>query len=343
MIVSKHINAEAVEAMRTLVERAHKVAITCHVSPDGDAMGSTLALAGVLNNMGKHAIVVTPDRPPKSLAFLPGAADVVSASYKQAAATNILGSSDLVMCLDFNAVKRVDKMAPLLSGAPAPKVMIDHHLDPEPFCDVTISVPQMSSTCELLYEVLKRLGWLGHLDTRAASCLYTGMMTDTGNFTYNSNDPELYLIIADLLSRGIDKDRLYAQACNTCSEECLRLNGYALSEKMKVWPEYQAALITLSYEELVRFGYVKGDTEGLVNRPLAIPGVTYSCFLREDEPGFVKVSMRSKGSFPVNVICERHFNGGGHRNASGGELDMTIDEATALFESLLDENKQQDI
>lgn len=338
MIGRKDINAEAVEALRELVRESRKVAVTCHVSPDGDAMGSTLAMAGVLTAMGKHAIVVTPDRPPKSLSFLPGMAEVVSASYKPAAAANILSSSDLLLCLDFNAAKRVDKMAPQLLGSGARKVMIDHHLDPEPFCDVTISVPGMSSTCELLYEVLKRLGWLEYLDTDAASCLYTGMMTDTGNFTYNSNDPEIYRIIADLVARGVDKDRIYNLACNTFSEQCLRLNGYALSEKMQVWPEHRAALITLSHEELVSYGYVKGDTEGLVNRPLAIPGVSYSCFLREDEPGFVKVSMRSKGAFPVNVICERHFHGGGHRNASGGELDMTIGEAAALFESLLEEN-----
>lgn len=338
MTVEKHLNPESIEALRTLVERARKIAVTCHVSPDGDAIGSTLALAGVLNAMGKHAIVVTPDRPPRSLSFLPGIAAVVSASCKPSAAVNILHSADLVLCLDYNAAKRVDKMAEPLLSSPARKVMIDHHLDPEPFCDVTISVPAMSSTCELLYQVLAALGWLGHMDVDAASCLYTGMMTDTGNFTYNSNDPELYTIVADLVSKGVDKDRLYNLAFNTCSEQCLRLNGFALNEKMQVWPAHRAALITLSYEELCRYGYAKGDTEGLVNRPLAIPEVTYSCFLREDEPGFVKVSMRSQGTFPVNVICERHFNGGGHRNAAGGELDMTIDEGAALFTSLLDEN-----
>lgn len=331
----KTLNPESIAALSSLVERANKIVLTCHVSPDGDAMGSTLGAARILSNMGKHAIVVTPDRPPRSLSFLPGMSQVIAATYKPSAARNILLSADLILCLDFNIPRRVDKMAPLLLEAKAPRVLIDHHLDPGDFCQVTISRPRMSSTCELLYCVARDAGWLRYVDTEAATCIYTGMMTDTGNFTYNSGDPELYIIIADLVRRGIDKDRIYNLACNTFSEACLRINGFALAERMEVFPEHHAALITLSYEDLQRFGYVKGDTEGLVNRPLAIPGVVYSTFLREDEPGFVKVSMRSRGSFPVNKICEEYFHGGGHRNAAGGEMDMTLAEVTEIFRSSL--------
>ncbi len=331
------LDLEAIGRLKGLVEMARKIVLTCHVSPDGDAMGSTLGLARVLQLMGKHPIVITPDRPPKSLAFLPGYDEVVPASYKPTAAANLLHSADLIFCLDYNASKRVDKMEQLLS-ATATKVMIDHHLDPEGFCDLTISMPHISSTCALLYLVIEAAGWLEWLDVQAASCLYTGMMTDTGNFSYNSNDPRLYLIVAELVRRGVDKDAIYNMACNTFSESCLRLNGYALSEKVQILRDHKAALITLSLDELQRFGYVKGDTEGLVNKPLAIPGVAYSCFMREDEPGFVKVSMRSKGAFPVNRVCEDYFHGGGHKNAAGGELYMSLDEAVTLFMNTLTSN-----
>ena len=317
--------------MKGLVERARKIVLTCHVSPDGDAMGSTLGLARVLQLMGKHPIVVTPDRPPKSLTFLPGYSDVVPASFKPGVASNLLRSADLVVCLDFNASKRGEQMEDYLLQSPATKAIIAHHLGPVGFCDLTMSMPRRSSACALLYLIMEAAGWLDYLDRQAASCIYTGMMTDTGNFSYNSNDPRLYHIVADLVSRGVDKDAIYNMACNTFGESCLRLNGYALAEKMQIMRGHQAALIALSLDELQRFGYVKGDTEGLVNRPLAIPGVAYSCFLREDEPGFVKVSMRSKGSFPVNRVCEDYFNGGGHKNAAGGDISMGLDEAIALF------------
>lgn len=228
------LDLEAVGRLKGLVEKARKIVLTCHVSPDGDAMGSTLGLARVLQLMGKHPIVITPDRPPKSLAFLPGYDEVVPASYKPTAAANLLHSADLIFCLDYNASKRVDKMEEQLLSATATKVMIDHHLDPEGFCDLTISMPHISSTCALLYLVIEAAGWLEWLDVQAASCLYTGMMTDTGNFSYNSNDPRLYLIVAELVRRGVDKDAIYNMACNTFSESCLRLNGYALSEKMQI-------------------------------------------------------------------------------------------------------------
>lgn len=332
------LDLDATGRFRSLVENAHKIVLTCHVSPDGDAMGSTLGMARLLQNMGKHPVVVTPDRPPKSLTFLPGYDEVVAASFKPGIASNLLRSADLILCLDFNAAKRVDKMVDYLLCSRAKKVMIDHHLDPEDFCDLTISMPHISSTCALLYLVIEAAGWLDYLDVEAASCIYTGMMTDTGNFSYNSDDPRLYLIVADLVRRGVDKDALYDKACNTFSESCLRLKGYALAEKMKLLREHKAALITLSLDELHRFGYVKGDTEGLVNTPLSIPGIVYSCFMREDEPGFVKVSMRSKGFFPVNRVCEDFFNGGGHRNAAGGELYMGLNDAVSLFMTTLTSN-----
>lgn len=334
------LNKESLAKLRRLIDTASRIVLTCHVAPDGDALGSTLAFCQVLRAMGKHATVVTPDRPPRSLTFLPGINDLTAASCNTYQARGLIRNADLILCLDFNASKRLDQLAESILEAKAPKVLIDHHLDPENFASVIFSHPDMAATCQLLYHILKAEDWFNFLDRDGASCLYTGMMTDTGNFTYNSSSPDIYEIIADLLlSKGINKDELYARACNTFSESCLRLNGYALSEKMQIFKEHKAALIVLTHEELKRFGYIKGDTEGLVNKPLSIPGVIYSVFIREDE-AMIKVSMRSKGTFPVNRLCEQYFNGGGHRNAAGGEMNTRLDTVVDIFlKSLTDNDK----
>ena len=324
-------NLTEIARLRELIDSAKEIVITCHVSPDGDAIGSSLAMQRVMSRLKKIAWVVTPDLAPRSLGFLPGVHDIIAASQKPARARELMARADLVVCLDFNAIMRVDKLGESLRKSPAPKVLIDHHLYPESFAEVIISRPEASSTCYLLYNVLCALGMDSLIDREAAECIYTGMMTDTGGFTYNSNDPGLYLVIAALLERGFDKDRIYKLVFDTSSETRLRLCGYALYKKMMVFPEHKAALITLSCEELAEFNYCKGDTESLVNRPLAMPGVVWSVFLREDEHGFVKVSTRSKGHFPVNKVCERHFGGGGHENAAGGEFYGSLDEAVAVL------------
>lgn len=331
------LDSKDLSVLKSLVDNAKRIVLTCHVAPDGDALGSTLAFCQVLKAMGKNAIVVSPDRPPRSLAFLPGINDLVAASCNTYQARGLMRNADLIICLDFNALKRLDLLSGPVTSAKAPKVLIDHHLDPENFAAVTFSFPSMAATCQLLFHILDAEGWLRYLDRDGASCLYTGLMTDTGNFSYNSSNPDLYLIIASLLEKGIDKDDLYTKACNTFSESCLRLNGYALCEKMQVFAEHKAALIVLTREDLERFGYIKGDTEGLVNKPLAIPGVEYSVFIREDE-SMIKVSMRSKGNFPVNKLCEQYFNGGGHRNAAGGEMTLPLTDVVDIFLGSLNDN-----
>ncbi len=331
------LDSKDLSVLKSLVDNAKRIVLTCHVAPDGDALGSTLAFCQVLKAMGKNAIVVSPDRPPRSLAFLPGINDLVAASCNTYQARGLMRNADLIICLDFNALKRLDLLSGPVTSAKAPKVLIDHHLDPENFAAVTFSFPSMAATCQLLFHILDAEGWLGYLDRDGASCLYTGLMTDTGNFSYNSSNPDLYLIIASLLEKGIEKDDLYTKACNTFSESCMRLNGYALCEKMQVFAEHKAALIVLTREDLERFGYIKGDTEGLVNKPLAIPGVEYSVFIREDE-SMIKVSMRSKGNFPANKLCEQYFNGGGHRNAAGGEMTLPLTDVVDIFLGSLNDN-----
>jgi phosphoesterase RecJ-like protein len=289
-------------------------------------MGSSLGLCKALRNAGKEVKVITPDTPPKYLMFLPGAENIVVFTRHELYAKNLLANADLIFCLDYNDSKRIDLVAPALLASRAQKVMIDHHLYPDTFPDLIISHPEISSTSVLVYRVLSAIGLLRFVDIDVATALYTGMMTDTGNFSYNSNDPELYRVVARLLEKGIDKDGIYKRVYFTNSVNRLRLNGFALCENLVHYPDHRAALITLTRDELNRYHYQKGDTEDLVNRPLTCPDITYSVFLRE-ETDYIKVSTRSKGDFPVNKLCQEYFNGGGHLNAAGGEFYGTLQEA----------------
>ncbi len=335
--VSNIVEDGTIVAINNLITNATNIVITCHVSPDGDAVGASLALKHVLVQLNKNVEVVTPDQCPKSLQFLPGIKTIIPYSINKAVADKKIHEADLIFCLDFNSLYRVDKMAEILSSASAYKVLIDHHLEPEDFASITISKPNLSSTCLLLYYVINQLKLSDYITNDVATCIYTGMLTDTGNFSYNSNDADLYLVISDLLKCGIDKDSIYNQVYNTNNESRIRLCGYALDQKMQLFPDNHASLICINKEELEKFNYEKGDTEGLVNIPLSIPGICYSAFFREDDD-YVKISMRSIGDFPVNKICEKYFNGGGHKNAAGGEFYGTIVEAELLFKSILFEN-----
>lgn len=325
-MIKRVINEEQTKKLKQLIADAKNIVITCHMSPDGDAVGSSLGLMHVLRTMGKYTSVVTPDMVPVSLNFLPGVKSIVVYTRQELLAKQLVKEADLIICLDFNALYRIDRFAPVIGQAKATKVMIDHHLDPENFTDLCISYPQMSSTCELLYNAIVLTGMKRFLNYNSATCIYTGMMTDTGNFTYNSNNSDLYIIIAELLKYGIDKDYIYNTAMNTFSADRLRLMGYAMSEKMEVFPEVGGAIIELTREELYSFNYQKGDTESLVNKPLSIPGIYWSIFLREDAD-YIKVSARSTGDFAVNGYCEQYFSGGGHKNAAGGEFIGTIEDA----------------
>lgn len=337
MELQRSISVSDIEQFAKLVTDGSHFVITCHMTPDGDALGSSLGLCHILRRMGKSAVVVTPDTPASTLDFLPGFHDIVIASRFPERVRGLLAAADTIVCLDFNSLKRIDRLAPMIEGSNAVKILIDHHLNPDDFADLTISRPEQSSTCSLLFHILWQAGMYDLIDVDSATCIYTGMLTDTGNFSYNSNDPDLYSIISLLLAKGLDKDEVYTLAWNTHRAESLRINGYALYRKMQIIPEHQLAVIILDRKELNEFSYVKGDTEGLVNRPLAVPGVTWSVYLRQDEADFVKVSMRSKGRFPVNLVCERLFGGGGHLNAAGGEFTGTAAEALELIMNALDD------
>lgn len=325
---------KAIRKIRDLLDSVDTIVVTTHSAPDGDAIGSTTAFASVMARLGKTVNVIIPDMMPPVLRSVPGAKDVIDATKYPDFAQKLISEAELIVCLDFNDLKRIGKLAEFVTKSQAPKVLIDHHLYPGDFADVKISKPEVSSTCYLLFRVLCALELFAEIDKDCATSLLTGMMTDTGNFSYNCADPQIYNVVAELVGKGADKEKIYRQQFATHSLDSIRLNAYALLEKMELWPEYGAALISLNREELNNFHYVKGDTEGLVNRPLEIPEIQYSAFMREEE-GFVKVSMRSLGDFPVNELCSEYFNGGGHLNASGGEFKGTLDECTALFRSLV--------
>lgn len=333
-MISRIIDEKDVKQVRNLLENSNRIVITCHLTPDGDAIGSSLGLMHTLNALGKTTAVVTPDMVPKSLMFLPGAKEAVAFTRHPEFVAKLLNDADLVFCLDYNESKRVDQLEPVLLASKAPKVMVDHHPNPADFTNVVISHPESSSTSILIFRLLCRLELFDRINLAAAQCIFTGMMTDTGNFSYNSNEPDLYIVIAELLKKGIDKDKLYQQACNTFSESSLRLNGYALAEKMELIPEHRCSLISLDADELEKFHYEKGDTEGLVNKPLAMPEVIWSVYLRRD-PNQIKISMRSKGNFPVNEICRNVFGGGGHLNAAGAEFKGSLNDCISTLKSAM--------
>lgn len=335
-MLTKVIDQSKIDRFAKWLEHADKIVIVAHVSPDGDAIGSSLGLWHFLDSQGKTANVIVPNAFPDFLKWMPGSKDILLYDRYREFANKLIAEAEIICCLDFNAPKRIDAMSDAIITAKGKKILIDHHLYPDDFCDITMSYPKVSSTSELIFRLICRMGYFSEITKEAAECIYTGMMTDTGSFTYNSNDREIYFIISELLSKGIDKDDIYRKVYNTYSESRLRLMGYILSQ-MRVYPEHHAALISLTKNEQGRFSYIRGDSEGFVNIPLSIKGVVLSCFLREDtEKPIIKISLRSVGTFPCNQLAAEFFNGGGHLNASGGEFYGTIEEAKKVFEQALE-------
>lgn len=333
-MITPIIDQDKINELDRALLRCNNIVITSHVSPDGDAIGSSLGMYHFLRKLGKNVSVVIPDMVPRNLHFLPGMRYVVIYTQQREKAESLISQADLVFCLDYNALHRVDKLSQTVADAKGYKVLIDHHLDPEPFTNLTISHPEISSASELVFRVIWQMGRYRMLGRSAAEAIYTGMMTDTGNFTYNSNRPEIYNIIALLLKKGVDKDRIYNLACNTQSANKLQLNSYALCNKLELFPEYGAALVYLTREEMERYNFQKGDCDGLVNVPLSVKGIYFSAFIREDKE-YIKISLRSQGEFAVNTIAANHFGGGGHLNAAGGEFYGTLEEAVSLFREIL--------
>ena len=348
----------------------HHIVITCHRGPDGDAIGSTTALASWLRRRmpDTDIRVIAPNIFPDFLKWIPGAEEILIYEGHEEEVRPIVEAADLVIMCDHGELKRMWTLGDIVRDHPTPRIVIDHHLNPEQgIADLVISHPEMSSTCELLLRVMMEIdsppalpvregadtiangrddstskvttpslieragGESGLLLESEAVSLYTGMMTDTGAFTYASSRPEIYELISILLSYGIDKDKIYRNIFFTYSPNRMKLMGYLLYVKLDVWKKAHTAIMTFTNAERRRFGALNGDTEGFVNLPLQIQGVKLSIFLREDtEHPCIRVSLRSVDDFPCNEMAAEFFGGGGHKNASGGEIWGTMDEAVAL-------------
>lgn len=315
--------------LHSLIEESQTVVVCCHQNPDGDALGAILGWGEVLRLSGKQPLLVVPDQYPDYLQWMPNSEKIVRYDKHKELVDMTLKIADLVFCLDFNTASRTSDMADALLASPAHKVLIDHHPSPDIPTVLSISHPEMSSTCELLFRVVWQLGLYEELGKHFAGPIYCGMMTDTGAFTYNSSNPEIYYIISQLLTKRIDKDRIYRQVYHNYSEHRLRLVGHVLCNKLVVDEACHAAYLTLTRQDMKKFHFIKGDAEGLVNMPLQIKGLKLSISLREDtdKDNLIWVSLRSVDTFPCNEMAARFFNGGGHLNASGGRLYCTMPEA----------------
>lgn len=328
---------EAIDSFKLYVNNAQRVVIVPHNNPDGDALGAALGLCTLLRNMQKEAVVISPNAFPDFLMWMHGADQVVVFERNRKKAKQLVEAADLAILVDFNALSRMKNMQHIFKGIDMPRVMIDHHPFPElETANVQISVPEASSTCELLYNVLDIAGLSKHLTKEAAECIYAGIMTDTGSLNYNSNRPETYLTVAELLRMGIDKEHIHHMVFHNNSFDRMRLLGHALGEKMVLLPELKAAYIYLDMSELQRFNFKPGDTEGFVNQALWIEGVDVSALFTEKDD-MVKISFRSRGDFPVNKFSEAYFNGGGHLNAAGGESRLSLQDTLSRFEKKLKE------
>ncbi|MBH83150.1 MAG: DHH family phosphoesterase [Flavobacteriales bacterium] len=322
------MKATELNQLKSFLSETRKVVITTHKGPDGDAMGSSLALFNYLLKKGHSVHVITPNDYPSFLKWMKGEEYVIEYCFHEEKAKKITESAELIFCLDFNTLSRIDTYAPIVERSNALKVLIDHHQQPDTF-DFNFSDASASSTAQLIFEFLELLDDTEEIDQDIAECLYAGIMTDTGNFRFNSVCSKTHQVVSFLIEKGARNDWVYDKIHDNNSVNRLKLLGYCLSEKMEVLSDLGVSIITLTQKELQRFNFKKGDTEGVVNYALSIEGINVAAFMVERD-GIIKISFRSKGDISVNQLARDHFNGGGHINAAGGSAS-TMQEAIIKF------------
>jgi len=329
----KNTGKEIFSAIGKVLESAGKVTIVPHENPDGDAIGSALGLGQTLANKGLQVKVISANDYPDFLKWFSSDVPVVIYERDKKEAKQWLFDSDVLICVDFNEEKRAGHLTKMISGFPKTKILIDHHPFPSDFCHYTVSEPQYSSSAELVFDVISQLNYNEYINQQAAEALYTGILTDTGGFSHNTSQ-NTFKTVSELLNYGINTDKIQSAVFHNFSGDRMQLLGYCLYEKMKVFPEYRSAVISISKSELEKFNFKPGDTEGFVNYPLSINNIVFSALFIEKE-NYVKASFRSKGNFPANQFSSEHFNGGGHLNAAGGESELSFEETIAKFTQLL--------
>ena len=326
-------------SLKQLLSQPRKIVITTHHKPDGDAMGSSLGLYNYLIQQGHHAKVITPTDYPQFLDWMPGNGEVIIYTDHQEKSAELIAAAEIIFCLDFNTLSRINEMGELIRLTNAVKVMIDHHLEPEDFDDYRHWDINACASAQLVYDfIANQLNNKVLINKDVAACLYTGIMTDSASFRLPNTTSGVHRIVADLIDAGAVNWRIHDLVYNNSSESRLRFLGYCLSEKMEVLPEFSTAVITINKKELEHYDVITGDTEGIVNYALSISGIRLAAFIVE-RTDKVKLSLRSKGEFPANDICKKYFNGGGHRNAAGGHSTDSLEQVVNHFKLILPQYK----
>ncbi|HTB30867.1 MAG TPA: bifunctional oligoribonuclease/PAP phosphatase NrnA [Bacteroidia bacterium] len=318
-----------------------KVAIIMHRSPDGDAVGSSLGMKHYLEKFGHSVNVISPNAYPDFLKWMPGNKSVIDFEKTPAPANQVILKAELIVFLDFNSLNRIGDLDKAVKKSKAFRLVIDHHPQPENFADIAFHDVGSSSTAELVYDFINVLGDDKRIHRDIANCLYAGIMTDTGSFRFASTTAHTHDVVAGLIRHGAEPTKIHRFIDDNNRDIRLRLLGYAVLEKMKIFPDFATGFITLTQSELKRFDYKEGDTEGLVNEPISVKGIVFSALFTEQKDGEIKISFRSKDKFDVNQFARKHFDGGGHVNAAGGKSELSMDETIIQFLNLLSEYKME--
>lgn len=325
---------KSLEEIKSFLSTPKKIIITTHHKPDGDAMGSSLGLYNYLIQKKHEVQIISPTDYAFFLHWMPGNEHVLNYEEQKSKSVDLLQYADLIFCLDFNRLERINEMGKLVAESKAMKIMIDHHLAPDNFTDFKFCDEHASSTSELVYDFIILMGDEKWINADTATCLYTGIMSDTGSFRFPSTTSKVHHIVADLLDRGVKHYLVHDLVQDNFSENRLRFFGFCFKEKLQIFHEYKTALISVTAQELRQYKIGTGDTEGLVNFPLSIEGIKLAVLII-DRTKVVKLSFRSKGNFPANEIAEKYFEGGGHLNAAGGKSSMTLEETVRTFIRIL--------
>lgn len=328
------------QELKRLLNKPKRIVILPHKNPDGDAIGSTLAMSQYLTKLGHECDVISPNDFPKFLKWMEGSKDIHIAEYNPGNSRRIMEKAELIFILDFNSPDRIDEVGEWLNRSKAPKVMIDHHQEPDQF-DFMYSDVTIPATCQMVYNFIEAMDHLDLIDTNIAECIYTGILTDTGSFRFRSTSADTHRVVAALMDVGIDIDKINNNIFDTQSAGRLKLLSVTL-DSLEAFPEYRTAFMHLTRAEQLEHGIQKGDTEGFVNYGLGIHDYVFSViFIEDQQHDFIKISFRSKGNLDVNQFARKHFNGGGHVNAAGGRSDLSMEDTIEKFKALLEEYKEE--
>ena len=321
-----------IKELKKLLSKDKKIVITTHTNPDGDAIGSSLALYHFFKKFNYDVNVITPNQHPEFLNWVPGCGEVIIFDHNIDKAKKVIENSDIIFTLDFNDLNRCGDVGLHFNKKKHKIIMIDHHQSPTEYSDISFSYPEISSTCELIFKIISKLKNSNTIDKDICTCIYLGMMTDTGSFQYNGVNHETHLILSTLLSNGVEHSKIYNNIYNSNNISKLRILGHALNS-LKQITDFKTTFMYIKSKQLVESGYMKGDTEGVVNYGLSLKNIEFTAMFIEDleDENLIKISFRSKNNFPCNKFAKDNFNGGGHINAAGGKFEGKIDNAIALF------------